>query len=256
MHYYQFNIKDYLAHTTHLEPMEDLAYRRMIDYCYLNQIGLPKSLDEISRLIRLRPHKKEISTILKEFFHFENGAYLNKKVEQVIEKYLEKSIKAKASADSRWAKTKGLSDANALRTQSEGNANHKPLTTNHKPLTSSKEKDQKKRRFTPPSLNEAIEYFVNHESTTEQANTFYDHFKSNGWKVGGKAPMKDWNSAANNFIRRGKSNGQSNNTNNPRGHKLSLAERREAESREVFAKIQAAEISEFVVGQDGTTILG
>jgi hypothetical protein len=33
------------------------------------------------------------------------------------------------------------------------------------------------------------------------ASAFYDYFESNGWKVGGKAPMRDWKAAARNWCR-------------------------------------------------------
>ena len=36
MHYFQFNIGDYMKHTARLTLMEDLAYRRMLDLYYLN----------------------------------------------------------------------------------------------------------------------------------------------------------------------------------------------------------------------------
>lgn len=29
----------------------------------------------------------------------------------------------------------------------------------------------------------------------EQGDAFFDHFASNGWRVSGKAPMKDWKAA-------------------------------------------------------------
>ena len=35
-----------------------------------------------------------------------------------------------------------------------------------------------------------------------QAETFHDHFTSNGWKVSGRAPMKDWRAAYRNWVRR------------------------------------------------------
>jgi len=31
---------------------------------------------------------------------------------------------------------------------------------------------------------------------------FFNHFESNGWKVGGKAAMKNWKAAAKNWIAR------------------------------------------------------
>ena len=34
MHFYQFNIGDYASHTRHLNPIEDIAYRRLLDIYY------------------------------------------------------------------------------------------------------------------------------------------------------------------------------------------------------------------------------
>ena len=49
MFYYSFNIGDYQSHTSHLSEMEDLAYRRMLDWCYLHEKPLPEEVDEILR---------------------------------------------------------------------------------------------------------------------------------------------------------------------------------------------------------------
>lgn len=135
MHYYQFNIGDYHSHTAHLEPMEDIAYRRMMDFCYLNEIPLPPTVEEIARLIRMRSHTDCIAVVLSEFFTEVDNGYIQPRINDEVAKYREKSAKAKKSAEARWgSKDKGSGDANALQTQSEGNAKHKPLTTNHKPL--------------------------------------------------------------------------------------------------------------------------
>lgn len=132
MHYYQFNIGDYAAHTAHLDEIEDLAYRRMLDYCYLNECGLPETVEEIARVIRMRTHYERIASVLREFFalHSDN-TYRHNRVEKEIAAFKEKSKKASESALKRWKND----DANALRTECEGNANHKPITNNHKPIT-------------------------------------------------------------------------------------------------------------------------
>lgn len=57
-------------------------------------------------------------------------------------------------------------------------------------------------KFIPPTKEEAYKYFIHHGGTTKLADAFINHFTSNGWKVGGKAPMVDWKAAANNFIDR------------------------------------------------------
>lgn len=139
MHYYQFNIGDYHSHTNHLEPLEDLAYRRMLDWSYLNEIPLPVDLSEIGRLIRMRSHSDCIEIVLRDFFTLTDDGYIQSRIMTEVDAYREKSKKAKKSAEARWnkqpSKDKGLGDANALQAQSEGNAKHKPLTTKHKTIT-------------------------------------------------------------------------------------------------------------------------
>jgi uncharacterized protein YdaU (DUF1376 family) len=134
MNYYNFHIGDYKSHTDHLEPLEDLAYRRMIDWCYLHEKELPESVDEIARLIRMRTHNESIAFVLQEFFERTANGYANYRVMQEIEKYQEKSLKAKKSAEARWknkpSKIKSSRDANALQTECEGNANQEPITNN------------------------------------------------------------------------------------------------------------------------------
>lgn len=138
MHYYQFNIGDYHSHTNHLELLEDLAYRRMLDWCYLNELPLPEDLSEIGRLIRMRTHSECIEIVLRDFFTLTDDGYTQARIVNEVSAYREKSAKAKKSALARWNKPPSKDgdngDANALRTESEGNAKHKPLTTNHKPV--------------------------------------------------------------------------------------------------------------------------
>ena len=52
----------------------------------------------------------------------------------------------------------------------------------------------------PSSLEEAQTYFLEIQSTTAEAEKFYNHFQSNGWKVGGRSAMKDWRAAARNWM--------------------------------------------------------
>ena len=139
MHYYTFNIGDYHAHTHHLTDTEDLAYRRMLDWCYLNEKPLPLDLEEIAKKIRMRMHSDCIATVLKEFFVETEKGFFQKRIKNEIEKFKNKSKKAKKSAELRWNKEKvtesdTCSDANALQAHSERNANHKPITNNQEPI--------------------------------------------------------------------------------------------------------------------------
>ena len=53
MNYYPFNVGDYAAHTAHLDMLEDLAYRRMLDLYYRTEQALPSDWRQIARLIRM-----------------------------------------------------------------------------------------------------------------------------------------------------------------------------------------------------------
>lgn len=139
MHYYQFNIGDYHTHTSHLELIEDLAYRRMIDWCYLHESPLPESTDEIAKRIRMKNECKCIASVLHEFFTLHDDGYHSDRIDSEIKSYHDVSKKRKKAANKRWAnKHKGLSsDANALQVQSTSNAKQEPRTKNQEPLTKS-----------------------------------------------------------------------------------------------------------------------
>src|SRR5690554_4691426 len=67
---------------------------------------------------------------------------------------------------------------------------------------SSKKTKTTKKKFSPPDLKEVKTFFHENKSSYQVAEMFFNHFESNGWKVGGKAPMKNWNAAARNWIMR------------------------------------------------------
>lgn len=131
MHYYQFNIGDYARETGHLSEIEDLAYRRMLDLYYTRESALPSEVSEIARLIRMRTHCESINIVLQDFFVSYADGYHCKRADKEIAAFKSKSDKASKSAKSRWNKNNHLVDANALQTQSDGNAKHKTLNTKH-----------------------------------------------------------------------------------------------------------------------------
>jgi len=205
MHYYKFNIGDYASHTQHLEPLEDIAYRRMLDWVYLHESPLPDSPEQIARLIRMRTHCEDIANVLREFFTLTDYGWMQEKASVEIDAYKLKSDKAKASAAARWAKKPAIVDANALRPECEGNANHKPLTTNHKPLKdmspSASVNQEKKvsKQFIKPTAQELIAHFESKGSNANEAENFFNFYESKGWMVG-RNKMKIWKSSASLWI--------------------------------------------------------
>jgi hypothetical protein len=57
------------------------------------------------------------------------------------------------------------------------------------------------RRFVPPELAEVVAHAMESAVPKLEAEKFFDHFTANGWRVGGKAPMKDWRAAFRNWCR-------------------------------------------------------
>lgn len=70
------------------------------------------------------------------------------------------------------------------------------------------EKETKRKKFTPPTLDEVIEY-CNERNNNVNPEYFIDYYMSNGWKVG-KNSMKDWKAT----IRTWEKNNYKNNQDN------------------------------------------
>ncbi len=219
MHYYQFNIGDYRRDTAHLSHLEHGIYRSLIDTYMLEESPLPGDMKELERKhsIRTANEKKALRNVLNDFFKFENSMFLHSRCDEDIISYRDKSAKASKSAKKRWEK-----DANAVRTHSEGNANHKPLTINHKPITN------KKKGFSKPTITELEDAFAGKVTDAgHQAGLFLCHYESNGWRVG-RNPMKSWQHAVTSWIARSKQHG----TGQQFGQKaVSKSERRDEAAR-------------------------
>ena len=123
MNYYPFHVGDYAAHTAHLDLLEDLAYRRMLDLYYLRECALPHDPAEVARLIRMRGNVAEVTAVLREFFTEFEGGWVNGRCEEEILRMKDKQTKAKASAEAsvaaRRAKAEGHRSTPAERTLNE-----------------------------------------------------------------------------------------------------------------------------------------
>ena len=136
MHYYQFHIGDYKSHTHHLTPMEDLAFRRLLDHYYLHEVPIKKT--NIARQIGLKDFEQEVLSILDEFFVSTLEGFINPRADIEINKYKEFSIAGKKGAAIRWSKG-GNREANSPPNATPiATINQEPLPNNHKPITNIK----------------------------------------------------------------------------------------------------------------------
>jgi len=158
MHFYKFHIGDYMSHTRHLSLLEDLAYRRLLDFYFLHE--QPIKHRDAARQIGMREHEEDVLTVLNEFFLSTDDGFVNPRANKEIQEYKahqgtsaygafirdNQSLKSVVQKDVYIQHfTNGTLDTyiNTLRTQDvpimstssihDATINHKPLTTNHKP---------------------------------------------------------------------------------------------------------------------------
>jgi SOS-response transcriptional repressor LexA len=63
-----------------------------------------------------------------------------------------------------------------------------------------KEKKSSAKKKESPSLELVKEYFKLQDYPEIEAERFFNYYTSNGWLIGGKTQMKDWNAAARNWM--------------------------------------------------------
>jgi len=127
MNYYQFHVGDFSSHTSHLYPMEELAYRRMLDQYYLSESPLPVDPERVARLIGMRDQVAMVAEILSEFFLKSDAGWTNKRADEEIAKYQAKASRANAANSARWSEKKSNTDLKSERIQLPTN-NQEPLT--------------------------------------------------------------------------------------------------------------------------------
>lgn len=119
MNYYPFHPGDYLRDTAHLEPMEDLAYRRLLDLYYLSESPIPLETQQVSR--RLRLGSESVIAVLNEFFICTPNGYIHKRCDAEIADYRHRQDKSRQNGKlgGRPKKTQQVILANPEETQSK-----------------------------------------------------------------------------------------------------------------------------------------
>jgi uncharacterized protein YdaU (DUF1376 family) len=197
MHYYQFHIGDYKSHTHHLSLMEDLAYRRLLDFYFLHE--KPIKHRDVARQIGMREHEEDVMTVLNEFFISTEDGFVSPRADKEIKQYKEFAEAGKRGAAKRWGTPpngEAISPPNATPIAT---TNHKPLTTNHKP------KDKKtlgKRLANDFDMPDSWGEFCEKERSDLIPIKVFDQFKDY-WvaQAGQKGVKLDWDATWRNWVR-------------------------------------------------------
>jgi uncharacterized protein YdaU (DUF1376 family) len=155
VNYYYFHLGDYASHTGHLDPLEDIAYRRLLDLYYRQERPLDNSIPELARLTRLREHEAVIETILTEFFSLTAEGWRHFRCDEEIGRTLNKVAKARASgeASGRARRQKGTDVERTLNERST--EVELPIPNTHNPIPSTQYPIKKEKA--PPFDFDAVE---------------------------------------------------------------------------------------------------
>lgn len=146
MHYYAFNIGDYTSHTAHLTPLEDIAYRRLLDLYYQTETPIQDDIKAVCRQIRMRDHADDVQQMLSEFFTLTDEGWTSARCSREIEDYHSKADKARANgklggrpkkqteSKNNQSGSSSFDLANPDTTQTK--ANQEPITINQEPIDS------------------------------------------------------------------------------------------------------------------------
>ena len=116
-------------------------------------------------------------------------------ITDVIKRSQKKSETYRQNANKRWSKD----NSNTIAMQRHNNCT--PINTNINRDREEITKEEKRKRFLPPSLDEVKKYCAERRNNVN-AEQFIDFYTANGWKVG-KNSMKDWKAAVRTWERNG-----------------------------------------------------
>ena len=112
--------------------MEDLAYRRLLDFYFLHE--QPIKHRDIARQIGMREHEEDVMTVLNEFFISTEDGFVSPRADKEIKQYKEFAEAGKRGAAKRWGTPPYEEASSPPNATPIATINHKPLTTNHKPI--------------------------------------------------------------------------------------------------------------------------
>lgn len=151
MNYYARHLGDYAKGAGHLSMLEHGAYTLLLDRYYAAES--PIAADQAHRMTRAcSPEERAaVDAVLEEFFTLTADGWRHARCDAELEKYLDKSSKAQASANARWKRAPQArepatgSDANAMRTHSDRSPeamlanSQQPIAKNQSPEASKRE---------------------------------------------------------------------------------------------------------------------
>lgn len=151
MHYYKFNVSDWVMNTSHLSLEEEAIYLRLVNYYYDSEKPIPLETHSVIRRLRLASHSETVDIVLKEFFTKTDEGWTHSKCDKLLAEYharAERNRKngSRGGRKPKEEKTQEKPTGLEVGTQEEPTlVNHKLLTTNQELETNNNNKNTKSR---------------------------------------------------------------------------------------------------------------
>lgn len=199
-----------------LTPRAFGAWMRVL--CTMHQKGSPemrKSPRLWGQIFGCGPNEEEASEIISELFEagtgkitlFEDGTV------EMYSKRMDETLKEQRKQYRQGRKRKKiyLDKKQERGTQTErvpdafGSTSTSTSPSTSQSIEKNKKKESESARFQKPDFGDVYNYFCDRkilaEDAVREARKFFDHYESNGWRVG-KNTMKDWKAAVRGWISR------------------------------------------------------
>jgi uncharacterized protein YdaU (DUF1376 family) len=212
MHYYNFNIGDYIKHTMHLTVEEDITYRRLLDMYYDTESPIPTDIQWVSR--RLRMPANFVESVLDEFFQLTEDGYRNYRADAEIAEYHTYIDKQRSNGKlgGRPKKSSGKPTANPSQTKAEPkkslNNKQQTITNNQlKELEPQPKKSKGTRLDQSWALPDDWAIWAKEQRPDVNVNQTADGFKDYWLAIPGMKGVKaDWFATWRNWVRNQRTN--------------------------------------------------
>lgn len=186
-------IGDYLADTLHLSRSDHGSYILLIMAYWRNRGPLQDS-ESLRSICRCSETEwTQTRNILSKFFELDGQVWRHKRIDFELKRIANRSKAGKTGASARWqttCKPPCDSDAKTMRNAWDPDPQPDPYIKNNKASLFDK------------TIQAVKAEFLKQSGSPSMAEDFFNHFESNGWKIGGKSPMVSLPHAVANWIKR------------------------------------------------------
>ena len=147
MHYYKFNVADWVMNTSHLSLEEEAVYLRLVNHYYDSEQPIPLETHSVTRRLRLGSHSETVDVVLKEFFVKTDEGWIHSKCDKLLAEYHARAERNRQNGSKGGRKPKDEKPEVETEEKPSGlevGSQKEPTLVNHKLLTTNQELETNK----------------------------------------------------------------------------------------------------------------